>query len=172
MSPTEFPASLVVRLRPNMTYLGLLLIAAALVAYGIVMANVFGVIIAACAGVMLVVLGYPVVLSTACRVPVLVADDEGIRLPLMGVRLAWTEVASVKRSLGGRARTPSVPVLLIYPADAEAATGRVRPWLRREARDNIVRYGTPIVLSDRSLDSSLDDITTAIRHHLPQNRPL
>jgi hypothetical protein len=42
----------------------------------------------------------------------------------------------------------------------------VRPWLRRDARGNLARYGTPIAVSDRSLDHSVDDIAAAIRRRL------
>lgn len=157
---------LVVRLRPNMYYLGFLLVAAAALGYGITLAGVFGAVVAVCAGVMLVLLGYPVVLSTVCRMPVIVADDDGLRFPLMGPRLAWADVASVRRSVGGRLRAGSPPVLLVYPADAVAAVGKVRPWLRREARSNLAAYGTPIVVPGASLDQSLEDIDADISGRL------
>lgn len=154
--------ALLVRLRPNGPYLLFMLIAAALVGYGIARADVLGTVIAVCGAVWLVLFGYPVVVSTVCRVPVVAVGDDGIRFPLMGVRLGWPEVSSATRgtALRGRARTP---VLLIFPADPQAALGQVRPWLRREARGNLARYGTPIVLSGRSLDHSIDDIATAVR---------
>jgi hypothetical protein len=158
----ESPEPLIVRLRPNMPYLTILLIAAAGVAYGVTLAGLPGVAIAVAAGVMLVLFCYPVVLSTVCRVPIIVADEEGIRFPLMGPRLAWADVASVRRSAGGRVRSGSLPVLLVYPADAEAVASQVRPWLRREARGNLARYGTPIVVSGMSLDRSLDEIGAVI----------
>lgn len=104
----------------------------------------------------------PVVLSTVCRVPVIVAADDGIRFPLMGPRVAWADVASVRRGAGGQARVGSLPVLLVYPADAEGVACKVRPWLRRDARGNLARYGTPIAVSGTSLDRSLDDICAAI----------
>lgn len=166
MSLAESPGPLLVRLRPNLPYLAFLLLGAAAAAYGVSLAGVLGAVIAAAAGVMVVLLGYPVVLSTVCRVPVLVADDDGIRLPLMGARLVWADVASVRRSTGGHATTGTLPVLLVYPADPAAVAGRVRPWLRREARGNLARHGTPIVLSGASLDKSLDDIDAAIRLRL------
>jgi hypothetical protein len=61
-------------------------------------------------------------------------------------------------------------VLLVYPADAEAVAGGARWWLRREARGNLAMYGTPIVVSDRSLDRSLNDIDAAIRRHMTDQR--
>ena len=166
MSAVESPEPLVVRLRPNMPYLTVLLIAAAGVAYGVTLAGVPGAAIAVGAGVVLVLLGYPVVLSTVCRVPVIVADDDGIRFPLMGPRVPWADVASVSRVAGGRARVGSLSVLLVYPADAEDVAGQVRPWLRREARGNLARYGTPIAVSGLSLDRSLDDICAAISQRM------
>jgi hypothetical protein len=170
VSPAESPEPLIVHLRPNMPYLAILLIAAAGVAYGITLAGLPGVVIAVAAGVMVALLGYPVVLSTVCRVPVIVADEDGIRFPLMGPRLAWADVASVRRSVGGHGRVGSLPVLLVYPADGEAVACQVRPWLRREARGNLARYGTPIAVSGVSLDRSLDDIGAAIHQRMSRDR--
>lgn len=153
---------LVVRLRPNLYYLAFLLVAATVLGYGITLAGALGAVIAVCAGIVLVLWGYPVVLSAVCRMPVIVADDDELRFPLMGPRLAWADVASVRRSVGGRLREGSPPVLLVYPADPEAAVRKVRPWLRREARGNLATYGTPIVVPGASLDQSLDDIDADI----------
>jgi hypothetical protein len=128
--------------------------------------GLLGVVIAAGGGIWLAALGYPMVLSTLCRVPVLVADENGIRFPLMGPAVAWPDVASVTRGARRGARPLSPPVLQVYPADAQAAIRQVRPWLRREARRNLAWYGTPFILSDRSMDKSLDDIATAITQRL------
>lgn len=62
-------------------------------------------------GVLVVLLGYPVLLSTVCRVPVLVVGEDGLRFPLLGPRVAWADIARVKRSVGGRARQATVPAL-------------------------------------------------------------
>ncbi len=43
----------------------------------------------------------------------------------------------------------------------------MRLWLRWEARRDLARYGTPIVLSGLSLDHSIDDIAAAIRQYRP-----
>lgn len=163
MGTAESPGPLVVRLRPNGPYVAVLLLGAVLLAYGVMTGGLLGAVIAAGGGIWLTALGYPVVLSTLCRVPVIVADDGGIRFPLMGPAVAWPDVASVTR--GGHA-LPS-PVLQVYPADAQAAIRQVRPWLRREARRNLARYGTPFVLSGLSMDKSLDDIAAAITQRLP-----
>jgi hypothetical protein len=149
---------LLVRLRPNGPYLLFLAAAAAAIAGGVALAGPAGAVAALAGGVLLALLGYPVVVSTVCRVPVVAVDRDGIRLPLMGVRLTWPQVSSVKRSTSLRGR----PVLLIIPAAPQAAVSQARPWLRREARRNIARYGTPIVLSGLSLDHSLDDIAAAV----------
>jgi hypothetical protein len=144
-----------------------LLLAGAGLVSGVTLGGVSGAVVAAACGVLLALLGYPVALSTVGRVPVLVVGDDGLRFPLMGPRVAWADVASVKRSVGGRARASSVPVLLVYPADAGAVISQVRPWLRREARGELARYGTPLVLSSMSLDRSLDDIEAAIGRRVP-----
>jgi hypothetical protein len=151
---------LLVRLRPNGPYLLFMAVAAAATAGGVVQAGPPGAVVAVAGGLLLALLGYPVVASTVCRVPVIAVDGDGIRLPLMGVHLTWAEVRSVERgtSLRGRAR----PVLLIFPAAPQAAVSQARPWLRKEARSNIARYGTPIVVSGLSLDHSLDDIAAAV----------
>jgi hypothetical protein len=162
----ESPVPLLVRLRPNAPYLLFMLIAAASVAYGVARADLLGVVIAVAGALLLALFGYPVVASTILRVPVVVVGNEGIRLPLMGVRLGWSEVSAAKRGvdLSGRARKQ---VLLIFPAAPNAVLDQVFPWLRREARGNIARYGAPIVLSGLSLDHSIDDIAAAIHQHRP-----
>jgi len=162
VSTAESPGPLVVRLRPNRTYVAVLLLGALVLAYGVMTGGLLGGVIAAGGGIWLAALGYPVVLSTVCRVPVIVADDNGIRFPLMGPAVAWSDVASVTRGARRGARLGSPPVLQVYPADAQAAVRQVRPWLRREARRNLAWYGTPFILSDLSMDKSLDDIATAI----------
>jgi hypothetical protein len=156
--------ALLVRLRPNGPYLLFVLIAAALVGYGVARADLLGTVMAVCGAVWLVLFGYPVVVSTLCRVPVVAVGDDGIRFPLMGVRLGWPEVSSATRGEAPRGGARA-PMLLIFPADPQAAIGQVRPWLRREARGNLVRYGTPIVVPGLSLDHSVDDILTAVCEH-------
>jgi hypothetical protein len=47
----------------------------------------FAIVIAPAGLLMLAVFGYPVVISTMCRVPVAVVDKTGVRFPLLGVRL-------------------------------------------------------------------------------------
>ncbi|MFI6079341.1 hypothetical protein ACIA5C_48360 [Actinoplanes sp. NPDC051343] len=42
--------------------------------------------------------------------PVLAVDGVGVRLPLMGVRLSWPEIAAVRQGSG-----PTRPALLIIP---------------------------------------------------------
>lgn len=160
--------TLLVRLRPNGPYLLFTLAAVAVLVFGVVRAGLLGTVVAVCGGVLLVLFGGPVLVSTVFRVPVLAVDESGIRLPLMGVRLGWDEVVDVRRSAALRGNR-STPVLLIVPTAPEVVVDRVRPWLFREARGNLARYGTPIVLSDRSLDHSLDDIATAVRRQWPGN---
>lgn len=151
---------LFVRLRPNGPYVLFTLVGAALVAFGVAQADLLGTLIAVSGSVLFVVFAGPIIVSTVCRVPVVAVEESGIRFPLMGVRLSWRDVATVKRSATLRGKTHT-PALLIVPTEPEAVLGRVRPWLRREARGNIARYGTPIVLSDLSLDHSIDDIAAA-----------
>jgi len=158
---------LLVHVRPNGSYL--LIMAAALVAVGFGVTTLFrggagpeilGAVVLAGSAVVLVLLGAPIVLSTLFRVPALVADGEGIRLPLMGVRLAWTEVRAVTTlvPLAGRSR----PAVLIVPADPHGVVRQARPWLRREAEANVARHGTPLVVVAASLNRSADDIAAAI----------
>lgn len=155
---------MLVRLRPNGPYLLVMLVCALLIVLGLVRAGLLGALVATGGGVMLVVFGHPVLASTIGRVPVLAVGDDGIRLPLMGVRLGWAEISTVRR---GAAPGGSAPVLLIFPADPAAVIARMRPWLRRTARDDLVRYGTPIVVRDASLDHSIDAIAAAVRRHHP-----
>lgn len=152
---------LTVRLRPNGAYLAFLAIGLATLAYGIARVSVPGLV---AGGLLTVLFGAPVAASTVCRVPVVAIDERGLRMPLTGVRLAWPEVVGARPGvrLGGRAPRP---VLLVVAREPGAVADRVRPWLRREARTNVTRYGTPIVLAAASLDRSLDEIAAAVRHH-------
>jgi hypothetical protein len=154
---------LLVRLRPNRQYLALVLIGVTVLAIGLVTGGGVGMAITAGGAVLVVLLGYPIVVSTLLRVPVIAVQEVGIRFPLMGPRLPWTAVADVKPALGPR---PGSSLLLVVPVDPAGTLRQVRPWLRREARANLVRYGTPLVLSDLSLDRSLDEIAAAVRPHL------
>lgn len=153
-----------VHLRPNVPYLLFTLIAVMVIVYGGVRADVFGVLIAVAGGLLLGLFGIPVVVSTVCRVPVIVVDDDGVRLPLMGVRLRWHDITRTGHGTNLDARLPA-PLLLIVPADPDAALRQVRPWLRQEARANLSRHGTPVVISGLSIDHSLDDIVEAVRRH-------
>jgi hypothetical protein len=171
MRAAESPGRLVVRVRPGGGLLVLILCSAAGVAGGILLAVVFGGVIAVFGGLialgavfMLEQLGYPVLASTVCRVPVLVVDDDGIRFPLAGPRMAWADVASIERILGGR--SGSLPMLLVYPVDAEAVIRQARPLVRSSARAYLVRYGTPFAVPDMGIDRSLDDIGAAISQHI------
>lgn len=148
---------LVVRLRPNAAYLALLVVFALAAALGVVVGGIVGYVLLALGVALLVLVGYPVLVSTVLRVPVMALDQSGLRLPLMGLRLTWAEVSAVRPSVDPRGQ----PVLLVLPADPEAAVGRARPWLRAELRTNLARYGTPIAVTGRSLDHSLDEIAAA-----------
>jgi hypothetical protein len=173
MRAAEPPGRLVVRVRPDGGLLVLILCSVVGVAGGIALGVVFGGVIAVFGG--LIALGavftlvdsvYPVLASTVCRVPVLVVGDDGIRFPLMGPRMAWADVASVKRILGGR--SGRLPMLLVYPVDAEAVIRQARPLARSGARKYLVRYGTPFAVPDMGIDRSLDDIGAAISQHISQ----
>ena len=158
---------LLVHVRPNGPYL--LIVAAALagVAFGVTTMlrggagpEILGAVALAGGAVMLVLLGAPIVLGTLFRVPALVVDGDGIRLPLMGVRLAWPDVRAVKTlmQVAGRPR----PAVLIVPTDPSGVVRQTRPWLRREAEANITRHGTPLVVVASSLNRSAEDIAAAV----------
>ena len=157
---------LVVRVRPNAAYLALLVIGVGLVVTGAVSGGVLGVVMVVCGAVFAVLLGYPVVASTVLRVPAVVVGPDGIRLPMMGVRLRWDEIAEVRPGMRMRGRVQT-PVLLVVPVDPEATIRQARPWLRREARGDLAFLGTPVVVDDRSLDHTLADIRAAVGAHAP-----
>jgi hypothetical protein len=159
--------SVLIRLRPNRQYVLLLLLVAAVPLLAATMNGPIGAVVSVVCGLLLVLLGYPVVVSTLLRVPVLSVTDAGLRLPLMGVQLTWPEVTGTRQALRRRAEgRPDIPVLLIVPADPQATVRQVRPWLRREARQELARYGSPIAVSDLSLDHSLAQIEEAITRYL------
>lgn len=150
-----------VRLRPNVWYVLVIVLAAAIVAFGVTRPLMFAIVIVPAGMLMLTVFVYPVVVSTICRVPVVVVDSTGVRFPLLSVSLGWSEVARII------IRTDTRKVLLIHPVDSSGALRQVRPWLRSQARTEFARYGTPIVVRDRSLDHSLDDILAAVNRLRP-----
>jgi hypothetical protein len=151
-----------VRFRPNASYLALLGIGVILVGLGITMDGVIRYLVLASGVMFVAILGTPVLLSTVFRVPMLAVDDAGVRLPLMGVRLGWADIAAVRQGSG-----PTAPVLLIVPTDKQAVLTQVRPWIRAESRTNIARFGTPIVVPQQSANRTLDEIQTAVARLRP-----
>ncbi|MEU7823250.1 hypothetical protein [Catellatospora sp. NPDC049133] len=156
---------MLVRIRPDTRYLTLLGLACVPVLLGVLMRGRSGLAVSVAGAAFLLLLGYPVVVSTLLRVPVLVITDEGLRMPLMGPALGWDEIADVREDVKVTGSRP-VPVLLIDPTEPQDAVWRMRPWLRGEGRANLARFGTPIVIQGASLSSSLDDIHAAIRDHI------
>lgn len=161
---------MLVHVRPNGPYL--LFMAAALggAGFGFALilrgglANVVpGAVVVASSFLLLVFLGMPIVVSTLFRVPALVVGEQGIRLPLMGVTLTWAEVSAVTRLAEFRGRPR--PVLLIVPVDPDSIVQQARPWLRHEARGNLARHGTPLIVGDASLNRPLADIAGAIQRY-------
>ena len=151
-----------VRLRPNTQYLLFVVVGVLLILYGLTAGGLVraGLIVA---GVVLaVLLGYPIVLSTVFRVPLIAVDDTGVRLPLMGVRLTWPELADVRQGVRN-----NFPVLLLVPRDPAAVLARTRPWLRATARADLTEFGTPIVLMAQTMNHTLDEIQTAITTRRP-----
>ncbi len=153
-----------VRLRPNSQYLLFLVIGLLLIGYGLTGTGAIRVGLVAAGALLAILLGYPIVLSTVFRVPLIAVDDAGIRLPLMGVRLPWAELATV--SHGVRA---NFVVLLLVPTDPQAVLAQVRPWLRGEARKNLAEFGTPIVLMAQSMNRSLAQVAAGIDQHRPHD---
>ena len=151
-----------VRLRPNTQYLLFVVVGVLLILYGLTAGGLVraGLIVAGVA--MAALLGYPIVLSTVFRVPLIAIDDTGVRLPLQGVRLTWAELADVRQGIRN-----NFPVLLLIPADPAAVLTRTRPWLRATARADLTEFGTPIVLMAQTMNHTLDEIQTAITHHRP-----
>jgi hypothetical protein len=147
-----------VRLRPNASYFGLLALGAALAGLGITMGGLVGALELAVGAAFVLILGAPVVISTVFRVPLLAVDGTGVRLPMMGVRLAWAEIAAVRPGVSPADR----PVLLIVPADPQGAVRRMRPWVRSEGRTNLGRYGTPIVIPEQSMNRTVAEMRDAI----------
>ncbi|MEV4760961.1 hypothetical protein AB0J86_38540 [Micromonospora sp. NPDC049559] len=161
---------MLVRVRPNLPYLMLLLLGVIVIGLGLIETGVAGWLITIFGGLICGIFGYPVVASTLFRVPVVAIGADGIRLPFMGVRLAWPEVAAVRPGVNPRG-SAHVPVLLIFPVDPAAVLRQVRPWLRQETRSNLARFGTPIVISGQSFDRSLDEIAAAVNRQLAAHRP-
>ncbi|MGX6602162.1 STM3941 family protein [Micromonosporaceae bacterium Da 78-11] len=151
-----------VRLRFNTQYLLFVVVGLLLIAYGLTSAGVIRTVLIVAGAALVLLLGYPILLSVLFRVPLLRVDEAGIRLPLMGPRLDWAEVAEVRQAVRS-----NFPVLLLVPTDPQAVLGRTLPWLRSESRANLTEFGTPIVLMAQSMNRSLDEIQAAIARHRP-----
>ncbi|SIM48791.1 hypothetical protein [Micromonospora cremea] len=158
--------ALTVRVRPNAASLSFLLLGAALIVIGAMSGGVLGLALVVWGAVFAVLLGYPVAASTLLRVPAVVVGPDGIRLPLMGVRLEWPEIAEVRPGVKMRGRTQT-PVLLVVPTDPVATVSQARWWLRWEARNDLASLGAPVVIDDRSLDHTLTEIRSAVSAHAP-----
>lgn len=168
---------LIVRFRPNGAYLSLVAIGAAVIATGALWSGVFRGALIGSGGVLIMLLGYPAAASTVLRVPVLVVGPDGIRLPMMGVRLGWSEIAEVRpavrmsrrpaRSSRATSGGTLIPVLLVVPTDSEATIRQMHWWLRIDARRELASLGSPIVLDDRPLNHTLDEIRSAVITHTP-----
>jgi hypothetical protein len=155
---------LLVRVRPNAVYLLVLLVAAVLMIQSFRGGDVLGTILGCAMGVMLIVIASPIVRSTLLGTPALAITPDGLSCPLMGLYLRWDEIAVIRRSVGPLQR----PLLLIIPTAPDAVIRQVRPWLRRDVRRNLARYGAPLALADSIWDHSLDDILAALRrYHAP-----
>jgi hypothetical protein len=159
---------LLVRLRPNLAYLKVVLAFIVGIAGAAFGGGVFGIIVAVSGTLVLMLLGAPIVVSTVFRVPVVAIGADGIRFPLMGVRLGWAEIASVERGVTLRGKRQQ-PVLFITPTAPEFVIGQMRPWLRPEARREFARHGTPIVVGGQSLDHSLEDVLAAAHRSRPMS---
>jgi len=149
-------------LRPNTAYLAFLTAGVAAIISGFMFSGFARIFIIVGGVALAVLLGGPVLASTVLRVPILTVDAAGVRFPLMGVRLGWADIMAVRQSI-----TPARAALLIVPRDKEAALRQMRPWLRAEGRTNIASYGTPIVVSQHSIDHKLEDIQSAVAHFRP-----
>jgi hypothetical protein len=147
-----------VHLRPNAPYLVMMAIALGGAAAGVSWGGLAGVVVLVSSGAFLALLGVPVAASTVLRVPVVAINELGIRLPMMRIRLAWSDVLSVQRPL-----TADGPLLLIIPEEPAEVIDQAWPWLRRELRDNYGRHGGPIVIRDKSLSRSCEQILAAVR---------
>lgn len=154
---------LLVRLRPNLAYVGFLALGLLLIVLGAVESGFIRYLQFFCGALILLGFGAPLVVSTVFRVPVLTVDAEGARMPLMGVRLQWTDMVGVRQVPGPR-RT----MLVIYPRDPQAVINQARPWVRGDARRALARFGSPITLSQQSMDHTLDEIQSAFARLHPR----
>lgn len=87
---------------------------------------------------LLALFGLPIVVSTILRVPVLAMTETGIRLPLMGVKMRWAAISSVRFSTRPPG-TGSNPVLLLPPPKGIGLRGRDGGVNLLCQRPNIVR---------------------------------
>jgi hypothetical protein len=158
------------RFRPSQVYGATMALHAGVAAICVLRGGQVSLVLAAVLGVLLVVRGVPLVVSTVCRVPVIVVGDAGVRLPLMGVRLSWSEVAGVRREVKVTGRQ-QIPLLLVVANDADAVARRAWPWLRSQVRAEIRAHGAPVVLADGSVDRPVEEVAYAIGRYLELAAP-
>jgi hypothetical protein len=123
-----------VRFQPNAAYLAFLALCVSHWARALTFGGLIGVVVTVSGGLLVVMLATPIVISTVFRLPVLVIDGDGLRLPLMGVRLSRSEIIRVRQAI-----EPKRAALLIAPADGSAVVRR----LRAEGRANLALVRDP-----------------------------
>ncbi|XVU21601.1 hypothetical protein ACQPZJ_30560 [Actinoplanes sp. CA-054009] len=124
-------------------------------------AGAFGTAWLAVGGFCLALLAVPILL-TVFRAPVLHVDEDGVRLPLAGVRLPWDDIAYVTEAPGRNST-----LVLIVPADVPGALRRMRLWSRFDGRMAIDRYGTPLVVSPEVTGGANAEILSAVARFRP-----
>jgi hypothetical protein len=162
MTEPHFPAPYRVWFRPNAAYLAFLALCVFALGSGFTFGGLIGVVVTVSGGLLVVMLAAPILVSTVFRVPVLVIDRDGLRLPLMGVQLSWPEIIRVRQAI-----EPKRAAVLIVPADGSAVVRQMWPWLRAEGRANLARYGTPIVLTSASMSRTIGETYPVIARWHP-----
>ncbi|WP_127507067.1 STM3941 family protein [Actinoplanes solisilvae] len=156
-----------VRFRPTFSWLRIpaIVLVVAIGAITTVDNTVLRVVIGVPSALALGIFLIPIVFSTICRIPALVVNADGVRLPLMRVHLSWTDIARVRQASDAHGN-----ILLIVPSDPQAVLQQARPWLRAEGRAGIARYGTPIAVMSANLDRTFDEIQEAVARFRPTSQ--
>lgn len=88
-------------------------------------------------------------------------DASGVTAPALGISLPWPEITELRIVPNQNANgtiTRQRDFVAFVPADPQAAVAGLRGRRARMGRNLIKAYGSPLALTDRMVDSTIEDI--------------
>ena len=147
-------------------YGGAVAIAIAAVAVTLAIGNpIFYVPVIAAMALLTIFFAYNAIRWLRPRNAVAILDRQGVRIPSVGVEVAWHELSEI-RILPLRAAPRDRPrscVIAFVPVDAERFLDQMPARKARAAQRALRYYGSPLVLPDQVLRQSAHEIAAAAR---------